>query len=144
MTDGTIIACPNCDARNRVPRGRNAAEGKCGQCGSALFTGKPLSLTQSRFDAHTARSDLPLLVDFWAPWCGPCQTMAPIFAAAAREFEPDLRFGKVDTDTEPELAARYGIRSIPTLILFRRGAEAARVSGALPFGELRRWISQVL
>jgi thioredoxin 2 len=144
MTDGMIIACPKCDARNRVPHDRSAAEGKCGQCGSLLFLGKPLTLIESRFQAHAVKSDLPLLVDFWAPWCGPCHTMTPTFEAATREFEPRLRFGKVDTDAEPELAGRYGIRSIPTLILFRRGKEIARVNGALPPGELRRWIGQSL
>jgi thioredoxin 2 len=90
------------------------------------------------------KSELPLLIDFWGAWCGPCRTMAPVFEVAAREFEPRLRLGKVDTDAEPELAGRFGIGSIPTLILFKHGAEAARISGALPPSELRRWITQNL
>ncbi|HWA31100.1 MAG TPA: thioredoxin TrxC [Rhizomicrobium sp.] len=144
MNDGLIIACPNCDARNRIPRGRDPLKGKCGQCGGPLFKGVPLALTNARFDAHAAKSGLPLVVDFWAPWCGPCRSMAPTFEAAAREFEPRLRFGKVDTDAEPQLAARFGIRSIPTLIIFDHGTEKARVSGALPAAELRRWIDQAI
>ncbi len=106
--------------------------------------GAPVTLTEARFDAHALKGELPLLVDFWAPWCGPCRAMAPVFEAAARELEPRLRLAKVNTDEETELAGRYGIRSIPTLILFKSGHEQARMSGALPAGELRRWIEAQL
>ena len=144
MPDATHIVCPECDGVNRIPADRNPDDANCGKCHQKLFEHHPLSLDASRFDRHIARSDVPILVDFWASWCGPCQMMAPEFEKAAALLEPKIRLAKVNTEDNPTLSARYGIRSIPTLVLFRNGRELTRQSGALPAQQLINWVQQSL
>ncbi|NMG43408.1 thioredoxin TrxC [Aromatoleum toluvorans] len=137
--DTLTLPCPDCDALNRVPSARLNDEPICGKCRAPLFARKPLTLTAANFAQHVERSDLPVLVDFWAPWCGPCRMMAPAFEEAARMLEPQMRLAKVNTEEIQELAARFGIRSIPTMILFRNGQEVARQSGAMNAGAIAHW-----
>jgi len=139
MSQPLHIACPHCATTNRVPAARVAEHPNCGACKQPLFTGHPVALTAETFDRHL-RADLPLVVDFWAPWCGPCRTMAPAFEQAAARLEPSWRLAKLNTDEEAGIAGRYGIRSIPTLIVFRHGQEVARQAGALPASALVEWI----
>ncbi len=140
MIDTIQIVCPHDGALNRVPTSRLSEAPRCGRCRELLFHGEPLELATRDFDRHLSQTQLPLLVDFWAPWCGPCRVMAPAFHDAAALLEPTARLAKVNTEEEPGLAARFGIRSIPTLILFAGGREVARQSGAMNAPEqIARW-----
>lgn len=139
MTDPLHLVCPACQAINRLPKSRLAQHPRCGHCRQPLFSSHPLALNAGNFDRHINRNDIPVLVDFWAPWCGPCKMMAPWFAEAASLLEPRFRLAKVDTEAEPALGAQHNIRSIPTLVLFRQGREVARQSGALGARDIVRW-----
>jgi thioredoxin 2 len=134
------VVCPHCDTTNRVPASRLDHGGKCGACHGVLFGGAPVELTESRAQSHLRHSEIPLLIDFWAPWCGPCHAMAPQFARAAAELEPDLRLAKVNVDEAPAMATAYQIQSIPTVVLFSDGREVARHSGALSAAQLLAWV----
>ena len=135
-TDPVHIACAACGATNRVPAARLAEGPSCGRCGAALLPGEPVELTDANFEAVAARTELPLVVDFWAPWCGPCRMMAPAFEQAAAQLKGRAVLAKVNSDENPGLSARYGIRSIPTLVRIEGGREVKRVSGALPAGQI--------
>jgi thioredoxin 2 len=131
MTNSAVhVVCPSCGAINRIPPERAAQQAKCGTCHHKLFSGKPVTANAAVFERHTTRNDIPVIVDFWAPWCGPCLAMAPAYERAAAELEPNFRLLKVNTEEEQSLAARYGIRSIPTLMILMRGREVARRAGA--------------
>ena len=144
MSDAIHIVCPHCAAVNRIPSARLADGPNCGKCKKVLFAGEPLVLTGALFDRHIGRSDVPVLVDFWAPWCGPCKMMAPQFEAAAKQLEPRIRLAKVNTEAEQALAGRFNIRSIPTLALFRGGREIARQPGAMGKEDIVRWVMSAL
>ena len=135
-----IVVCPHCLTGNRVPPERLAELPNCGKCHQALFSGHPVTVNASAFAAHVGKGSLPVLVDFWAPWCGPCKVMAPAFAEAARLLEPKMRLLKVDTEQEQALAGAHAIRSIPTLALFAGGKEVKRVSGAMGARQIVDWV----
>ena len=136
------IVCPHCNSVNRIPKEKDARGAKCGRCHQAIFTGRPVAVLAESFATHIQHNDIPVVVDFWAQWCGPCKAMAPAYERVASELEPQIQFLKVDTEAAPELAARYNIRSIPTLILFQNGAEVVRQAGAMDAGSLRAWLRQ--
>lgn len=140
MSDALHIVCPHCNAVNRIATQRLTDQPNCGQCKHPLFTGQPLNLTSANFDRQIGRSDLPVVVDFWAPWCGPCKMMAPAFNEATQALEPKIRLAKLNTEEEQSLATRFNIRSIPTLIIFKNGREISRQSGALDLASLKRWL----
>ena len=140
MGESLHIVCPTCNATNRVPEARLAASPLCGKCRKPLFTGAPIVLNAGNFQKHVGHSDIPVVVDFWAPWCGPCKMMAPVFSQAASHLEPRVRLAKVNTEAEQSLAMQFGIRSIPTLAIFKQGREIARQAGAMDLNNMSRWI----
>jgi len=142
MSYTTNVTCPKCNAKNRLPSDRLGDKPKCGKCKSPVFAGKPVELSSANVAAVLNHNEIPVLVDCWAPWCGPCKSFAPTFEQAAREFEPKLRLAKLNTESQQGIAGRWQIRSIPTLILFVGGKEKARLAGAMPLGQLKKWLSQ--
>jgi len=144
MSNSKHIVCPHCNATNRLDVARLKDQPKCGKCHKPLFTAQPLVLSSTNFGKHINNSDIPLVIDFWAPWCGPCKMMAPAFEVAAKTLEPHVRLAKLDTEKEQAIGGRFNIRSIPTLVLFRNGKEVARQAGAMSEKDIVRWVRSKL
>ncbi len=144
MTDAVHIVCPQCAGINRLPKQKLGQAPKCGKCHQGLFGQGPQELNTASFQKVIARNDIPVVVDFWAPWCGPCLSMAPAFAQAAEELEPEVRFAKLNTEAEPSIGGGFSIKSIPTMIVFSGGKEIGRQSGAMPKNDIVRWVRSVL
>ena len=140
MSELQHIVCPHCSAINRLGSARLADNPNCGKCHQPLFTAKPLELTGANFQKHISRNDIPVVVDFWAPWCGPCKMMAPVFEQAAGQLEPYVRLAKVNTENEQAIAGQFRIQSIPTIAMFKNGQEIARQAGAMGGPDLLRWV----
>ncbi|MDX8525970.1 thioredoxin TrxC [Mesorhizobium sp. MSK_1335] len=140
MTQENLVVCTKCGVVNRLPLSRNGADAQCGKCGARLFSGVPQDVDTANFDRQIGRGSLPVLVDVWAPWCGPCKMMAPAYEAAAKALEPHVRLIKLNSDKEQAIAARLGIRGIPTMILLHEQREIARISGAMNTGQILRWV----
>ena len=144
MSESLHYVCPHCHTTNRIAREQLSNNPDCGNCHQPLVTGEPVALDADIFAKHTGRSQLPVVVDFWAPWCGPCRMMAPGFAQAAQQLTAQAQLAKLDTEAYPQVSAPFGIRSIPTMVVFKEGKELARISGALPAGEIVKWVQSVI
>jgi thioredoxin 2 len=144
MSFSRKVVCPYCGAVNRIPADRLNDNPSCGKCKRDIFASRPVDLTAAGFQSHVVNSEIPVLVDFWAEWCGPCKMMAPEFEKAAVTLEPNVRLAKLNTENEQQVAAQFDIRSIPTMVLFKDGKEVARQSGAMMAGQIEQWVRSQL